>query len=81
MAEVGIANADALRAVGAREAYARLKWRYPREINVVALYALEGALTDTHWNCLPGIRKEELHRFAANLAGKLKGKKRTRRRA
>lgn len=81
LVEVGIADADALRAAGALHAYARLKWRYPREVNVVALYALEGALTDTHWNRLPGARKEELRRFAAESAGKLKGKKRNPRRA
>ncbi len=74
LVEVGIVDADALRATGALEAYARLKWRHPREINVVALYALEGALTDTHWNRLPAARKEELHRFAAELVGNSKGK-------
>lgn len=81
LAEVGIADADALRATGVLKAYARLKWRHPREINVVALYALEGALTDTHWNRLPAARKEELRRFAAELAGKSKEKRRNSRRS
>ena len=76
LAEVGIADADALRATGALEAYARLKWRYPREISIVALYALDGALSDTRWDRLPAARKEELRRFANQCAGKLKGKKR-----
>ncbi len=76
LAKVGIADAEALRATGALEAYARLKWRYPRAINVVALYALEGALTNTHWNGLPAARKDELRRFANQLADRLKTKKR-----
>ncbi|HFD15000.1 MAG TPA: competence protein TfoX [Rhodospirillales bacterium] len=64
LAEVGIGDVETLRRLGACEAWARLKWRFPREINIVALYALEGALTDTHWNRLPPARKAELRRFA-----------------
>lgn len=75
LADVGIADANELRSIGAREAYARLKWRYPDTITVVALYALEGALTNTHWNHLPPARKEELRRFANQWGGRLKPEK------
>ncbi len=77
LAEVGIADAEALRATGAAEAYARLKWRFPREINVVALYALEGALTNTPWNRLPAERKQALRRIAREVAEGLEAAART----
>ena len=45
---VGISNYQDLRQIGSVEAYRRIR---DRGINVskVMLYALEGALTDTHW--------------------------------
>ena len=76
LADVGIADAETLRATGALEAYAKLKWRFPHEINVVALYALEGALTNTPWNRLPPARKEELRRLAREVAERLEDGKR-----
>ncbi|MCP3136820.1 TfoX/Sxy family DNA transformation protein [Pyxidicoccus xibeiensis] len=50
---VGIADEATLRAVGATEAYRRLKAAFPRQVSAVALYALHGALTNTHWNDFP----------------------------
>lgn len=50
---VGIPDADTLRAVGAVEAYRRLKAAFPRQVSWVALYAIHGALTNTHWNDFP----------------------------
>lgn len=50
---VGIPDEATLRAVGATEAYRRLKAAFPRQVTAVALYALHGALTNTHWNDFP----------------------------
>ena len=57
--EVGIEDAAALRRLGAIAAYRRLKHAFPREVSLVMLYALEGALRGCHWNRLPpGIREK-----------------------
>lgn len=66
LAEIGIHDEEALRALGAVEAWRRLKFRFPREIGAVALYALEGALRDCHWNALPDDTKAQL-KAAANF--------------
>lgn len=58
--EVGIQDAATLRKVGALAAYRRLKHASPREVSLVMLYALEGALRDCHWNHLPPGVKEQL---------------------
>jgi DNA transformation protein len=58
--EVGIENSATLRKLGALAAYRRLKHAFPREISLVMLYALEGALRDCHWNHLPPGVKEKL---------------------
>jgi DNA transformation protein len=50
---VGIPDEPTLRAVGATEAWRRLKAAFPRQVTAVALYALHGALTGTHWNDFP----------------------------
>ena len=65
--EVGIATPAALRRVGALAAYRRLKHRFPREINLVCLYALEGALRDRHWNRLPADLKQWLEEAAGRV--------------
>lgn len=62
--EVGIEDAAALRKLGAILAYRRLKHAFPREVSLVMLYALEGALRGCHWNQLPPGVKEKL-RIAA----------------
>ncbi len=49
----GIPDEATLRAVGATEAYRRLKAAFPRQVTAVALYALHGALTNIHWNDFP----------------------------
>ena len=65
LAELGIDDEAELRRIGPVAAYRRLKFAYPRETSLVALYALHGALTDTHWNALPDAVKRELRRAAA----------------
>ena len=66
LAELGIADAAQLRRVGAVAAYRRLKFAYPRETTLVALYALHGALTGTAWTALPLEVKQRLRREAAD---------------
>ena len=58
--EVGIEDTAALRKLGAIAAYRRLKHAFPREVSLVMLYALEGALRGCHWNRLPPGVKEKL---------------------
>ena len=63
--EVGIGSVAALRKLGALDAYRRLKHAFPREVSLVMLYALEGALRDCHWNHLPPGVKDKLKAAAA----------------
>ncbi len=65
--EIGIEGPAALERLGAVAAYRRLKHRFPREVTLVMLYALEGALRDLHWNRLPPGLKERLRQEAAAL--------------
>ena len=62
--EVGVEDEASLRKLGALAAYHRLKHAFPREISLVMLYALEGALRDCHWNHLPPGVKENLQSAA-----------------
>ncbi len=62
--EVGIEDAATLRKIGALAAYRRLKHAFPREVSLVMLYALEGALRGCHWNQLPPGVKEKLQAAA-----------------
>jgi len=68
--EVGIEDAAALRKLGALDAYYRLKHAFPREVSLVMLYALEGALRNCHWNRLPAGMKEKLKSAAAGQRAK-----------
>lgn len=69
--DVGIESAAALRRLGALAAYRRLKHAFPREVSLVMLYALEGALRGCHWNRLPPGVKEKLQ-IAAKAADRAK---------
>ena len=60
----GIGSAEDLRALGAVEAYRRVKFMRPREANLNALYALEAALRGCHWQHLPGDVKAALQHEA-----------------
>jgi DNA transformation protein len=57
---VGITTPAALAEVGTVEAWHRLKIRFPRQVNRIAAYAIEGALLDLDWRTLPPARKAEL---------------------
>jgi DNA transformation protein len=62
--EVGIEDEAALRRLGALAVWRRLKHAFPREISLVMLYALEGALRGCHWNRLPPGVKDKLKEVA-----------------
>ncbi|MEZ5840438.1 MAG: TfoX/Sxy family DNA transformation protein [Hyphomicrobiales bacterium] len=64
LAEVDIPDEEHLRAVGAVAAYHRLKFRFGRRVTLVALYALEGALTGEDWRHLGAETKDRLRRAA-----------------
>lgn len=68
--DVDIPDAAALRKLGALAAYRRLKHAFPRQVTLVMLYALEGALRDCHWNRLPPGVKERLKKAAESAASR-----------
>lgn len=65
---VGVGSAEELMAVGAKEAYRRLKVRYPN-VCLVHLYCLEGAVSQTEYNSLSKEKRSELKEFSDSLKG------------
>lgn len=59
LAEIGIHTLDDLRRAGAVNTYLELKLR-GKPASLVMLYALEGAITNTHWLVVKRERKREL---------------------
>ncbi len=57
--QVGLRTEEDLRAIGALEAFMRVK-RAGFKPSLNLLYALEGALTDCHWQDVPSERRSEL---------------------
>lgn len=53
LGEIGIGTVADLRALGAMEAWERLRFAHGKRITVTFLYALEGALCDCDWRVLP----------------------------
>lgn len=43
-------------------------------VNALMLYAMEGALHDTHWNEIPDSRKAELRKMAADIKKQIRNK-------
>jgi DNA transformation protein len=70
---IGVMSEAELRRLGPVAVYRRIKHVDPENTTIVLLYALQGALTDTHWNDLPKPVKQalqdELQRNPAPLAG------------
>jgi len=64
---VGVNSLEDLEAMGAVEVYRQLKAAYPRDVSIVALYALQGALLNLHWNALPPEMKAELRAEAESF--------------
>ena len=56
---VGIYNLEQLKAMGAVEAYVKIHQRGIK-VSKVLLYAIHGALQDTHWNELDKTIKQQL---------------------
>lgn len=59
----GIESSEELIDVGAKEAFLRIKQKYP-SVCLVHLYALEGAIHDTEYNRLSEDTKKELKEFS-----------------
>lgn len=60
LVEADISTIGDLRECGSVEAYARLKFRFGREITLNALWAIEAALAGQDWRHIPDNRKQEL---------------------
>lgn len=65
---VGITSQEELIQAGAKQAFLQLKQEYPN-VCLVHLYALEGAICNTEFNCLSEERKRELKEFSDFLKG------------
>lgn len=63
---VGISTAEELKQIGSREAFLRLKQRYPN-VCLVHLYTLQGAIDDTEYNRLPEDVRNDLKAFTDEL--------------
>lgn len=59
----GIDTPEALRELGSREAWLKLK-HMDSSVNITRLYALEGALRGVRWHQLDDKTKDELKEFA-----------------
>lgn len=63
---VGIDSPGELMALGAKQAFAKLKAAYP-QVCLVHLYTLEGAVENVEYNCLSAEKKRELKEFSDSL--------------
>lgn len=59
---VGIDSSEKLIGLGAKQAFCKLKERYPN-VCLVHLYTLEGAIENTEFNSLSEDKKKELKEF------------------
>lgn len=64
LAEIDVFNESDLRAIGAVQAYRRLKFRFGRQVSLLALYTMEAALLDRDWRSLNAQEKERLQKDA-----------------
>lgn len=60
---VGIDSSEKLIQTGSKQAFLQLKQEYP-DVCLVHLYTLEGAITNTEFNCLSEEKKKELKEFS-----------------
>ncbi len=60
---VGIDSSEKLIRTGSKQAFLQLKQEYPN-VCLVHLYVLEGAITNTEFNCLSEEKKKELKEFS-----------------
>jgi len=66
---VGISTAEQLKEMGSKEAFTKLKKKYPnnKSMSLVHLYVLEGAITNTNYNRLPENVKASLKHHSDSL--------------
>ena len=62
LGEIGITDTDALRSLGAVETFARLRFRFGRQVTRNMLHALAAALAGIDWRQLSAEHKAELDR-------------------
>ncbi len=60
---VGIDSSEKLIEIGSKQAFLQLKQEFPN-VCLVHLYTLEGAITNTEFNCLSEEKKKELKEFS-----------------
>ena len=60
---VEINSAEELKQLGSKEAFFRLKTRYP-QVCLVHLYTLQGAIDNTEYNQLPAETKKDLKEYS-----------------
>ena len=65
LAEIDVTTVSALRRLGSVEAFARLKFRFGREISLNALWAIDAGLAGLHWRDVGAERKTELKALLA----------------
>ena len=63
LTSVGIESSEKLIALGAKDAFLRLKQKYPK-VCLVHLYTLEGAIHDIEYNRLSEDTKRDLKEFS-----------------
>ena len=68
LASVGIDSPQKLTLSGSKQAFLKLKERYPN-VCLVHLYALEGAVQNVEFNSLSEEKKKELKEFSDFLKG------------
>ena len=72
LTRVGVDSPEKLLALGAKEAFARMKEAYPN-VCLVHLYALEGAVEGVDYSALPQEVKADLKAFSDSLKEKQRG--------
>jgi DNA transformation protein len=65
---IEVHSLDDLERLGAVEVYRRLREHFPNRVSLNALYALQGAILNLHWNALPPDMKAELRQQAEDLS-------------
>lgn len=63
---IGICSAEELIQIGSKDAFFRLKMRYPN-VCLVHLYTLQGAIDNTEYNQLSYDVKHDLKKFSDSL--------------
>ena len=66
---IGVETVEDLKNMGIEEAFKRLL-EDGFNVNALMLYAMEGALTGTHWNAIGDARKAELRELARSTKGR-----------